>query len=380
MLPTCQKDLWEFLSETKKHIILYGMGNGADKILDILKQKGLHPDGIFASDGFARGNLFRGMKVETWATIKERFGKENVVVLLSFGTSRPEVLENILRIKQESELYAPDVPAFGNTLFDRLFFESHRTEAEQVRSLFADEESRRIFDAVIHYKLTGDIDRLLQAESNFDEVWNDILNVPPIRFAVDLGAYNGDSVQELLDRTNGSVRRVRALEPDRRNFAKLKAYAEKETRAEVLPYALGAWSEEQTLFFDRSGNRNASLLCNRSESLSDRPITVTEVQATAPDNVLNGEQVDYIKYDVEGSEREAILGSSKAIRQWKPTLMVSLYHRSEDLFTLPLMIHERFPFYNAYYLRRARGIPAWDLNLYVKSIGTTSDDRFTPKP
>ena len=121
MLPHVTRDLWEYLKDTDKTIVLYGMGNGADKILAVLAERNIPVDGVFASDGFARGNLFHGMPVRTWSDIKDEFGKKNVIVLLSFGTSRPEVLENVLRIRAEAELYAPDVPAFGDTLFTRPF-------------------------------------------------------------------------------------------------------------------------------------------------------------------------------------------------------------------------------------------------------------------
>ena len=104
MLPHVTRDLWEYLQETDKTIVLYGMGNGADKILSVLAERGVPVGGIFASDGFARGNLFRGMPVRTWSDVKAELGAENVIVLLSFGTSRPEVLENILRIRAEAEL------------------------------------------------------------------------------------------------------------------------------------------------------------------------------------------------------------------------------------------------------------------------------------
>ena len=30
-----KKDLWQYLSETDKPIVMYGMGNGADKILAV---------------------------------------------------------------------------------------------------------------------------------------------------------------------------------------------------------------------------------------------------------------------------------------------------------------------------------------------------------
>ena len=87
-----------------------------------------------------------------------------------------------------------------------------------------------------------------------------------------------------------------------------------------------------TLIFDASGNRNASAGQNRSAALDGRPMKTVELPAMHLDAVLEGACVDYIKYDVEGSEQEALTGSQKSILAHYPTLMVSLYHRSEDLF------------------------------------------------
>ena len=364
MLPTVTRDLWEYLKESQKTIVLYGMGNGADKILSVLAERGIPVGGVFASDGFARGNLFHGMPVRTWSDVKAEFGTENVIVLLSFGTSRPEVLENVLRIRQEAELYAPDVPAFGDTLFTRAFYEEHRDEFLVVRNLLSDEESRRIFDNILSYKLSGDIGYLLDAESDEDEIWQEIIHPETIRAAADLGAYNGDTIRQLLEKGE-NIQTVWAMEPDGRNYKKLELYAQDEARARVIPVNAGAWHEEITLFFDKSGNRNASFEKNRSQTLADRPLKVAEVKALPLDNVLGSTRVDYIKYDVEGSEREALDGSVKTLAEYAPTLLVSLYHRSEDLFALPLHIQKIAPHYRGFYLRRMRGIPAWDINLYV---------------
>lgn len=364
MLPTVTRDLWEYLKASQKTVVLYGMGNGADKILSVLAECGIPVGGIFASDGFARGNLFHGMPVRTWSDVKAEFGAENVIVLLSFGTSRPEVLENVLRIRQEAELYAPDVPAFGDTLFTRTFYEEHIEEFLAVRNLLSDEESRRIFDNILSYKLSGDIGYLLDAESDEDEIWQGIIHPEIIRVAADLGAYNGDTVRQLLEKGE-NIQTVWAMEPDGRNYKKLEAYAEGEMRARVIPVNAGAWNEETILFFDKSGNRNASFEKNRSQTLADRPLKVAEVKALPLDSVLDGSRVDYIKYDVEGSEREALDGSCRTLAEHAPTLLVSLYHRSEDLFALPLHIQKIAPHYKGFYLRRMRGIPAWDINLYV---------------
>ncbi len=361
-----KRDLWEYLSATSKTVVMYGMGNGADKILSVCAERGIEVSDFFASDGFVRGHSFHGKLVLSWSEIKEKYGAENVIVLLSFGTSRPEVLETIYRIADEAELYAPDVPAFGDGVFDRAFFEAHQSEIEAVYDLFADDESRRIYENVIAYKLTGNIEYLKNAESDRTVMMQSMAEPETLRTAADLGAYNGDTVRELLSLSNGSLARVYAMEPDERNYRKLKSYAESEMRAEVIPIHAGAWSESETLYFDASGNRNASFEVNRSEVLAERPAKMTEIAARSLDEVLGGEAVDYIKYDVEGAEREALLGSRKTIETYHPTLLVSLYHRNEDVFALPLLIHEQFPQYRRLYVRRLRGVPAWDLNLFCK--------------
>lgn len=359
-------DLWEYLASTDKTIVLYGMGNGADKILAACAEKAITVRDCFASDGFVRKKSFHGMEVKAWDDIKHIYGAQNVIVLLSFGTSRPEVLENILRIADESELYAPDVPAFGDGLFDRAFFEAHKQEIESAYELLSDEESKRIYKNVILFKLTGKISYLLEAQSDPKAIMQELICPSTLQITADLGAYNGDTVRELLAVSDGNIQTVYALEPDARNYKKLAAYAETEERAKVIPLPVGAWSEQTTLFFEDSGNRNASFGQNRSHSLDARPQKVKEIAADTLDHVLQGKPVDYIKYDVEGSEKEALLGSVGTIRSCFPTLLLSLYHRNEDIFSLPLLLHELFPNYKGYYLRRLRGIPAWDLNLYVK--------------
>ncbi|MBR7099042.1 MAG: FkbM family methyltransferase [Clostridia bacterium] len=357
-------ELWKSLKERNRTVVLYGMGNGADKILDVCEKKEIPVSGVFASDGFVRDKLFRGYRVRSWNDIKSEYGVENLTVLLSFATSLPDVLENIERIASEAELFAPDVPVFGDTLFDGAFLEAHREELEQARELFSDGESKRIFDLVIEYKLSGDIRPLLQARNDPAEVMKTLVRPQTLQAVADHGAYNGDTVRELLS-YGATPQTVYAVEPDARNFRKLTEYAAAETRTRVVPIRAAAWSREETLVFDASGNRNASAGQNRSAVLDGRPMKTVELPAMRLDTVLDGEQVDYIKYDVEGSEQEALCGSANAISTGLPTLLISLYHRSEDLFSIPLFIHKTYPDYRGFYLRRFGGVPAWDLNFYV---------------
>ena len=133
----------------------------------------------------------------------------------------------------------------------------------------------------------------------------------------------------------------------------------------ITPLKIAAWSKKETLLFDGGGNRNSTLLSGDTIAVG-KPQKVISVEANSLDNVLAGERVDYIKYDVEGSEKEAILCSVKTIDAHRPALMISLYHRSEDIFDLPLLINGLFPDYKLY-IRRREYIPAWDTVLIAVS-------------
>ena len=56
------------------------------------------------------------------------------------------------------------------------------------------------------------------------------------------------------------------------------------------------------------------------------------------DEILFGFHPNYIKFDVEGFEEEALCGMKKTILDNRPMLAVSVYHRPEDIFSLPLLL------------------------------------------
>ena len=66
--------LWQYLSETQKTVVVYGMGNGADKILKVCEKYNIKIADFFASDGFVRGNSFHVKNVLSFSQIKEKYG------------------------------------------------------------------------------------------------------------------------------------------------------------------------------------------------------------------------------------------------------------------------------------------------------------------
>lgn len=339
--------MWEKLKKTKKPILLYGMGDGAEKILAELRRREIPVTGIFASEGFTRGQDFMGYPVTDYRTARERYGP--MVVLVCFGTHRPEVLAQIRKLAEEQELYAPDVPVAGEEIFTRDYAAAHREELERVYSLLADDWSRRVLQNVVAYKLSGETDRLWDCETEPAEAWENILRPGKAEHYMDLGAYTGDTIAEFIGYA-GEWRRITALEPDPGTFAKL----ERNTAGlhDCILYRLGAYSRYAQLPFAGGAGRGSHLAASGA---------MTELDSV--DNILCGQAVSLIKMDVEGMEAEAIAGMAKTLRRHRPKLLISAYHRSEDLWRLPMEILAIQPEYKVY-LRHYPCLPAWDVNYY----------------
>ena len=77
-----EKELWNYLKTATKPIVLYGMGNGADKIINVLTKYGIQISGVFASDGFVRDKYFHNFKISSYRELKEKFG--DIYLLLYF--------------------------------------------------------------------------------------------------------------------------------------------------------------------------------------------------------------------------------------------------------------------------------------------------------
>ena len=64
-------NVWDALKNTKKPIVLYGMGNGADKVLDEFERRGITAAGVMASDDFVRYQDFRGFTVKKQSDLEQ---------------------------------------------------------------------------------------------------------------------------------------------------------------------------------------------------------------------------------------------------------------------------------------------------------------------
>jgi FkbM family methyltransferase len=151
---------------------------------------------------------------------------------------------------------------------------------------------------------------------------------------VDCGAYNGDTFLEALKTL--PLKSAYLFEPDPVNYSQLlSAVKNLSVNSICLPLAV---SETYQILTFAAGGEGGAIALNGSINIA----------AASLDQIINGGVVDFIKYDVEGAEIPALIGSRGLIEKCKPVLVMSLYHRPEDLWLIPAFVSSLSSSYKLY--------------------------------
>ena len=338
---------WEKLKNSPMPVVVYGTGNGADRVFDELERLKIKVSAVAASDGFVRRRSFRGFEVKSISALENEFG--DFTVALAFASPLPPVIENIKTLSTRHSVIMPSVPVYGDNIFNKDFLKNHLSRIENAYNLLADEKSKFVFENIIKFQITGDLSYTFNCESDKKEVFS-LLSLNNNENYLDLGAYRGDTIDEFLSYVNG-YSHITAAEPDKKAFRKLTESCERLHNISLLNCAV--WNKCGEIPFGGGKGRGSAVLgggetvpCADADTLNQKYGVFT-----------------YIKADVEGTEKEFLDGAVRSLREYKPKLNIAAYHRSEDIFYLVNRIYEINGEYKIY-LRHHPHISFWDTNLY----------------
>ncbi len=335
---------WDKIKMSGKSVVIYGMGNGADKVIDEFIRLDIPVMGVTASDAFVRGQSFRGFTVKKLCEFEGDF-----IIAVAFASCIPDVMEHIYSLAEKYRVIVPCVPVFGTEIFNAEFVEKYKDRLEAAYELF-DEESKRIYEGCVEFMLGGELDALKRITTSKDEIFQNVLKLTSCEHYLDLGAYRGDTVDELLHYSGGTYGSITALEPDRRTFRKLCEHIDGMPNVTAVQKAV--YSSGGTALFDSAAGRQSAIGQGKDK-----------IETVTIDELCEGREITYIKMDVEGAEIDAVNGAKETLANKKPKLNIALYHRFSDIFEIPILINSINPGYK-FHLRRHPYIPCWDLNLY----------------
>lgn len=198
---------------------------------------------------------------------------------------------------------------------------------KSVRSLFADAPSRSLFDRLIAFRLTCDLRLLPMPDTPL--YYFSATTPRPGDLIIDGGAYTGDCARSFVAFT-GNRSKVYSFEPDMANFMALRHSVQKAGMADrIEPVPMALWREET--FVSLSGQGSSACVHDNAEQ---------QVRATTLDLFCSKRRITptFIKMDLEGAEQEALHGGQNTIASCRPRLALSVYHRPEDLWEIPLLV------------------------------------------
>lgn len=163
------------------------------------------------------------------------------------------------------------------------------------------------------------------------------VHLSPDDVIIDAGAFIGDTAVFFHHKLGGRCQ-IHSFELLDENLALLVHNLERNGVADeqivVNKLALADKTGDEIMIAAGSSQGSTSIFGKSSQG--DRVKT-----ATLDDYVVHANltRVDFIKMDIEGSEVQALAGARQTIQHFKPKLAICLYHKWDDAFTIPQVIH-----------------------------------------
>lgn len=218
-----------------------------------------------------------------------------------------------------------------------------------LQDLFVEKKSKECLDYFLNYLLT-----FKDNDNQIDHYPYFVQDLPrwksPLRI-LDCGAYDGDTIRQAADH-GYDIEEAVCFEPDFANFERLVAKTKSHEKRLNLPVAVGCKTE--TLMFSAQSSSGSQI----TEGVG------TPVQSLSIDSAFINWNPNLIKMDIEGSEFQALQGAEATIRNLRPNLAISIYHKTSDILQIPLWLKNVLGNNVDFYLRRHSRTVA-DTVLYV---------------
>jgi FkbM family methyltransferase len=271
--------------------------------------------------------------------ILEDYVEEYVCSLIvGFACYRDEMLEE-LRKDHIAKVYAYDFQgrfAIGeDSVITRQMLEEHSEELKQLKDNLSDEKSLIALEDYIHQKMYSQYRKKYSDKHQYFD--DEIISFGKGECFVDCGGYDGADTKTFFECVdNDSMASAFIFEPNPISCKSIIQRFENDDRIKI--YNIGTGDTNAKYHFDSEEGTSSKVSASGG--------IVIEIDKL--DNVIGDINVTFLKMDVEGFELKTLHGAEKIIKRCRPKMAICIYHRSEDLWTIPqyiLSLHNDYKLY-----------------------------------
>jgi len=127
-----------------------------------------------------------------------------------------------------------------------------------------------------------------------------------------------------------------------------KTFSTEIAAGQVVAIEAALWNKsgEFLVLTEEANSLNTSVHAEGKESQARSPVRIPTITIDETVRSMNIKKVDFIKLNIEGAEREALLGAVDTIRLFHPRIKASIEHSMDDPWLVPRFVLGLWPSYH----------------------------------
>lgn len=346
------KYLKTYLKQLKKfpYIYLWGISESCDEAIKLFNKNNIVIKAIIEQNPDKYDYKYKDITV-----IKQSFDNIDsngaiVITCSYYETIRDKLLVNYKDI--EKSLF----------VFDGYFLENKTTKyylnnkeiIEGCYNALEDEKSKELYNNLLKYRYIRDPKLINDLYENRSECYLDKIFIDNYQdgLYIDAGSYNADFITTLANKVSIDNSRFYIFEPNKVFYNQIKINLDKKINYEIFNVAL--CDKDATMEFMQIPSSTSHIIdkkYNAYKNTVDKN-DISTIKTNKLDTIIKEEKVAGIKIDIEGSESSMLKGATKIIKRDRPILLLSIYHKWDDLFKLQnyiMSLNLNYKFYIRHY-------------------------------
>lgn len=341
-----------YLRDIKKYpyIFLWGISESCDEAIKFFDKNNVKIKWIYELNPDKYDYKYKNINV-----VKQTFDNLDlewaiVITCSYYETIKDKLLLNYKDI--ENRLF----------LFDGYFLErknigyylDNKDEIIRCYNVLEDEFSKILYNNLIKYRYIRNPELINKLYESRNECYLDkvFINNFEDGLYIDAGSYNADFITTLANKVSINNSEFYIFEPNKIFYNSIIDNLDRNINYKIFNMAL--CDEDSTMEFMQIPSSTSHIIDKKYNAYKDSidKKYVDIVKTARLDSIIKDEKVKGIKIDIEWSESSMLKGSEEILKRDRPILLLSIYHRRDDLFKLQnyiMNLNLNYKFYIRHY-------------------------------